>query len=105
MNRSGHEARAGDRVTFFIAQQVPTGTIYARKVEIVSDYGMNKMQTYRGLVSTLKDTFGRIEREDMMKEIFFHFSEYKGNSSELFIGANVQFEIENRVSLFLKKKH
>lgn len=97
--------KQSDRVKFYIAQNLQMGTIYARKVELISDNSLiinmsNDMKQqsaiYRGIVSTLKDTFGRIEREDKAREILFHFTEFNGNLNEIHIGANVQFEIDNR---------
>lgn len=54
-------------------------------------------QTYRGIISSLKDSFGKIEREDQFKETFFHFTEFKGESLQtLRIGMNVEFEIQDK---------
>jgi cold shock CspA family protein len=43
----------------------------------------------------MKDTFGFIERADVVKEIFFHFSEAEG-SIELRPGDDVEFIIQTR---------
>merc|ERR1712127_1150722 len=73
-------------------------------------------QLYRGVISSLKDSFGKIEREDQFKETFFHFTEYNnhGNNKErssisngggsdavvaqkeLRLGLNVEFEIQDK---------
>lgn len=48
----------------------------------------------------MKDTFGFIERADVVKEIFFHFSE-TDNTIELRPGDDVEFIIQTRnVRLF-----
>lgn len=79
---------------FFIAQNTITGVIYACNVELIKK--LNPVLA-RGVVTTFKDTFGRIEREDISKEIFFHFTDYKGgNLTDLCVGANVEFEIQDR---------
>lgn len=50
---------------------------------------------YRGVVCSMKDTFGFIERADVVKEIFFHFSE-TDNTIELRPGDDVEFIIQTR---------
>ena len=81
------------KVKFLVVQNIATGFIYARKIEL---FQLNKPAT-RGIVTTCKDIFGKIEREDDGKEIFFHFSDYKGgNLSDLCVSANVEFEIQDR---------
>ena len=44
----------------------------------------------------MKDTFGFIERADIVKEIFFHYSEFKGDISELILGDDVSFGVQIR---------
>lgn len=50
---------------------------------------------YRGVVCSMKESFGFIERADVVKEIFFHFSEAEGNI-ELRPGDDVEFIIQTR---------
>lgn len=50
---------------------------------------------YRGVVCSMKDTFGFIERADVVKEFFFHFSE-TDNTIELRPGDDVEFNIQTR---------
>lgn len=50
---------------------------------------------YRGVVCSMKESFGFIERADVVKEIFFHFSEAEGNV-ELRPGDDVEFTIQTR---------
>ena len=47
-------------------------------------------------LSSLKDSFGFIERADSVAEIFFHYSEYSGDVNELVIGDDVDFELFER---------
>lgn len=45
----------------------------------------------------MKENFGFIERADVVKEIFFHFSESKGLSEDtLQLGDDVEFNIQTR---------
>lgn len=50
---------------------------------------------YRGVVCSMKESFGFIERADVVKEIFFHFSEADCNV-ELRPGDDVEFTIQTR---------
>lgn len=43
----------------------------------------------------MKESFGFIERADVVKEIFFHFSENK-SKDELELGDDVEFIIQTR---------
>ncbi|KAG8232613.1 hypothetical protein J437_LFUL012969, partial [Ladona fulva] len=51
---------------------------------------------YQGVICSIKDNFGFIERADVVKEIFFHFSETKGIRDELRLGDDVEFTIQSR---------
>lgn len=111
-NQSSPQLKIGDRVRFLIAQSfgneinVPAGTYYARRVELLAqnkDFNPMKAndmprQVYRGIITTLKESFGKIEREDLFKETFFHFHEYQGQNpnQELKLGLNVEFELQDR---------
>ena len=94
---------------------MPIGTFYARRVEPVMSQQQQLQQQqqkliqhliqqnqpkplYKGIITNLKDTFGKIEREDLLKEYFFHFTEYKGKNpaQELRLGLNVEFEIHDK---------
>ena len=56
------------------------------------------VKRYRGVISTMKDSFGFIEREDALKEIFFHITEFGPNvaSNTVQPGVEVEFDIQNR---------
>lgn len=78
-------------------------SFYANKVELIEQNNTqkNRIQTakkFRGIICWLKDSFGKIDREDEAKEIFFHFTDYKGDVPivELRIGSSVEFEIQDR---------
>lgn len=99
------QLRTGDRVKFFVNQRSVNNMIsfYANKVELVEQNSsqINRtqiVQKYRGIICWLKDSFGKIDREDEAKEIFFHFTDYKGDVPiiELRIGSSVEFEIQDR---------
>jgi len=115
-NTNNIQLKVGDRVRFYIAQSlgssnqllpIPVGTYYARHVELVTQSNQlnfieqnqrQPKQLYRGVITTLKDSFGKIEREDLFKETFFHFTEYRGQNAnqELKLGLNVEFELQDR---------
>lgn len=86
--------KPGDQVTFFIATDKRNGNLHARKVEPVE--APMKLQKFEGVVCSMKDSFGFIERADAVKEIFFHYSEYMGNINELLLGDDVEFEVQTR---------
>lgn len=44
----------------------------------------------------LQEAFGFIERADVVKEIFFHYSEFKGDLEDLQAGDDVEFTIKDR---------
>lgn len=51
---------------------------------------------YQGVVCSLKESFGFIERGDVVREIFFHFSEAKGIADTMELGDDVEFTIQTR---------
>jgi len=51
---------------------------------------------FQGVVCSLKDNYGFIERADVVKEIFFHFSEFHDDLQCLSLGDDVQFSIQIR---------
>ena len=44
----------------------------------------------------MKNQFGFIERADVVKEIFFHYSEYDGNIDDIELGDDVSFKLTDR---------
>lgn len=47
-------------------------------------------------VFVFQEAFGFIERADVVKEIFFHYSEFKGDLEALQAGDDVEFTIKDR---------
>ena len=85
--------KAGDQVSFFIATDKRNGNVRARKIEIIQHV---KAERFQGVVCSMKDAFGFIERADVVKEIFFHYSEFKGDINELMLGDDVEFSVQSR---------
>uniref|UniRef100_A0A1B0EZZ9 Putative inner membrane n=1 Tax=Lutzomyia longipalpis TaxID=7200 RepID=A0A1B0EZZ9_LUTLO len=83
--------RSGDKVSFQIAtnQRRNLGACHIRLENPVHPV------KYRGVVCSMKESFGFIERADVVKEIFFHFSEADG-TVELRPGDDVEFIIQTR---------
>lgn len=48
----------------------------------------------KGVISSVKDTYGFIERADLVKEIFFHFSEFPGRPEEIKEGVELEFTVQ-----------
>merc|ERR1719300_1890037 len=63
---------AGDKVSFQVATVQRSGNLAAKTIRLENPAAPVK---YQGVVNSLKDTFGFIERADVVKEIFFHISE------------------------------
>lgn len=86
--------KPGDKVSFQIAtNQSRTGNLAARHVRLENPAQPVK---YQGVVSTIKDSYGFIERADVVDEIFFHFSEAKNIPGGLKLGDDVEFYIQTR---------
>lgn len=83
--------RTGDKVSFQIATN-PRGNLGATHVRLENPAHPVK---YQGVVCSMKESFGFIERADVVKEIFFHFSEAK-TKEELQLGDDVEFIIQTR---------
>lgn len=83
--------RAGDKVSFQIATN-QRGNLGASHVRLENPAHPVK---YQGVVCSMKESFGFIERADVVKEIFFHFSEAK-LKEELQLGDDVEFTIQTR---------
>lgn len=89
----GMELHNGDEITFFIATDKRNGNIRARKIKLTKSA---KPERYQGVVCSMKDNYGFIERADAVKEIFFHYSEFSGDIDGLHLGDDVQFSIQSR---------
>lgn len=88
--------RAGDKVSFQIATN-QRGNLGACHIRLENPVHPVK---YRGVVCSMKESFGFIERADVVKEIFFHFSE-ADCSVELRPGDDVEFIIQTRNVIFI----
>jgi cold shock CspA family protein len=86
----GNILRSNDRVSFKIATD-KSGNLRARKLTPL----VRTPERYQGVVCTLKDSFGFIERADIVREIFFHSSEAMDFKS-LNLGDDVEFGIQTR---------
>lgn len=69
------------------------GNIRARQVRKIRP---TSSDLFQGVVCSLKDNYGFIERADVVKEIFFHFSEFQGDIEALNLGDDVEFNIQIR---------
>ncbi|CAF3081035.1 unnamed protein product [Rotaria socialis] len=95
--------KVGDQVTFNVGQDRRTNQFFARNIAVVKK--MNSpvvaaapVKRSRGVISTMKDSFGFIEREDALKEIFFHITEFGPNvaTNTVHPGVEVEFDIQDR---------
>ncbi len=97
---------AGDQVTFNVGQDRRTNQFFARNIIVLEKPSPPVLPTspappvkrYCGVISTMKDSFGFIERDDVVKEIFFHITEFGPNVATNVIqpGVEVEFDIQNR---------
>jgi cold shock CspA family protein len=92
----GQKIQAGDHVEFFISTDEKNGNIRARRMKLVK--AAPSVDLYQGVVCALKENYGFIERADVVKEIFFHFSEFQEDIQSLSLGDDVQFAIQTRNS-------
>ena len=82
---------------------VRNGNIRARHIKLVK---CALPERFQGVVCSMKDNYGFIERSDIVKEIFFHYSEFQGNVNELLLGDDVEFAIQTRnVSTCIRYSH
>ncbi|XP_063227409.1 cold shock domain-containing protein E1-like isoform X2 [Bacillus rossius redtenbacheri] len=84
--------RSGDKVSFQIATN-QRGNLGACHIRLENPAHPVK---YQGVICSMKESFGFIERADVVKEIFFHFSEAKSLKDELRLGDDVEFTIQTR---------
>ncbi|XP_021919018.1 cold shock domain-containing protein E1 isoform X2 [Zootermopsis nevadensis] len=82
---------SGDKVSFQIATN-QRGNLGACHIRLENPAHPVK---YQGVVCSMKESFGFIERADVVKEIFFHFSEAK-MKEELRLNDDVEFTIQTR---------
>ncbi|XP_037102301.1 cold shock domain-containing protein E1 isoform X3 [Syngnathus acus] len=82
----------GDKVSFYMETNKHSGAVSARNIQLVT----KKQMRCQGVVCATKEAFGFIERADVVKEIFFHYSEFKGDLEALQAGDDVEFTIKDR---------
>ncbi|XP_068997494.1 cold shock domain-containing protein E1 isoform X5 [Embiotoca jacksoni] len=82
----------GDKVSFYMDTNKHTGAVSAHNIQLVK----KKQMRCQGVVCATKEAFGFIERADVVKEIFFHYSEFKGDLEALQAGDDVEFTIKDR---------
>ncbi|KAK3566401.1 hypothetical protein QTP86_032261 [Hemibagrus guttatus] len=86
------QLETGDKVSFYMETNKHTGAVSAHNIMLVK----KKPMRCQGVVCATKDAFGFIERADVVKEIFFHYSEFKGDLDALQAGDDVEFSIKDR---------
>ena len=99
---------SGDKVSFQVATVQRSGNLAAKTIRLENPAAPVK---YQGVVNSLKDTFGFIERADVVKEIYFHVNELidgkEEDNSHIQLGDDVEFIIQTRngkeVACFLVK--
>lgn len=95
-------------MTFNVGQDRRTNQFFARNILLVDKPTVaspppppppTAVKRYRGVVSTMKDSFGFIERDDVLKEIFFHITEFGSDipTNTIQPGVEVEFDIQNRL--------
>lgn len=87
------QLQCGDKVSFYIATEKRTGILRARKITLVERAPPKR---FVGIVTAMKESFGFIERADVVKEIFFHYSEVSNNVPDLHIGDHVEYCVQDR---------
>ncbi|OCT94333.1 hypothetical protein XELAEV_18012000mg [Xenopus laevis] len=87
------QLETGDKINFIIETNKHTGAVSARNIMILMK---RKQMRCQGVVCAMKEAFGFIERGDVVKEIFFHYSEFKGDIEALQPGDDVEFTIKDR---------
>ncbi|XP_048352169.1 cold shock domain-containing protein E1 isoform X2 [Sphaerodactylus townsendi] len=86
------QLETGDKINFIIDTNKHTGAVSARNIMLLK----KKQARCQGVVCAMKEAFGFIERGDVVKEIFFHYSEFKGDLDALQPGDDVEFTIRDR---------
>ncbi|XP_023612794.1 cold shock domain-containing protein E1 isoform X3 [Myotis lucifugus] len=86
------QLETGDKINFVIDNNKHTGAVSARNIMLLK----KKQARCQGVVCAMKEAFGFIERGDVVKEIFFHYSEFKGDLEALQPGDDVEFTIKDR---------
>lgn len=92
----GETIEKGNNVSFRVSTS-KAGTLHVHEIRYAAPSEVrDPVNTVQGIISSLKETFGFIERSDVVAEIFFHYSEFSGDIADVVIGDDVQFELCNR---------
>jgi len=88
---------SGDRVSFQMATVQRSGSLAAKTIRLENPAAPVK---YRGVVNSLQEAFGFIERADVVKEIYFNIIDMQDNVKEdnsgIQLGDDVEFIIQTR---------
>merc|ERR1719500_1301406 len=88
---------AGEKVSFQMATVQRSGNLAAKTIRLENPAAPVK---YQGVVNSLKDSYGFIERADVVKEIVFNTSEQSEGREEdnthIQLGDDVEFNIQTR---------
>ncbi|XP_033109405.1 cold shock domain-containing protein E1-like [Anneissia japonica] len=93
-----------DKVLFNIATNKRDGSVHACNMTLLESFVVPR---YQAIVCSMKESFGFLERADVVKEIFFHYSEFEGDINELVLGDDVEYDIairnDKEVAINIKK--
>ena len=88
---------SGEKVSFQMATVQRSGNLAAKTIRLENPAAPVK---YQGVVNSLKDSYGFIERADVVKEIVFNTSEQgegrEEDNSHIQLGDDVEFNIQTR---------
>merc|ERR1719474_2329858 len=88
---------SGDKVSFQMATVQRSGNLAAKTIRLENPAAPVK---YQGVVNSLKETYGFIERADVVKEIIFNLNEViegrEEDNSHIQLGDDVEFNIQTR---------
>merc|ERR1719187_28171 len=88
---------AGDKVSFQVATVQRSGNLAAKTIRLENPAAPVK---YQGVVNSMKETYGFIERADVVKEIIFNLNEViegrEEDNSHIQLGDDVEFIIQTR---------
>ena len=88
---------AGEKVSFQMATVQRSGNLAAKTIRLENPAAPVK---YQGVVNSMKETYGFIERADVVKEIIFNLNEViegrEEDNSHIQLGDDVEFNIQTR---------
>ena len=83
----------GDKVSFQVATMARSGNLVARTIRLENPAAPVK---YQGVINSIEESFGFIERADVVREIFFRFAEMNEQSRTPQLGDDVEFTIQTK---------